>query len=48
MFNAPLSEQAIAGFAVGMATQGWTVIAEFQFADYIFPACARRAGDALM
>ena len=38
VFNTPLSEQGIAGFAIGAATSGATVIAEMQFADYIFPA----------
>jgi 2-oxoisovalerate dehydrogenase E1 component beta subunit len=33
-----LSEQGIAGFAIGMAAVGSTAIAEIQFADYIFPA----------
>jgi 2-oxoisovalerate dehydrogenase E1 component beta subunit len=33
-----LTEQGIAGFAVGMASVGHTAIAEIQFADYIFPA----------
>ncbi len=37
-FNTPLCEQGIAGFAIGMAAMGYTPIAEFQFADYIFPA----------
>mmetsp|Transcript_29060 Transcript_29060/g.56932 ORF Transcript_29060/g.56932 Transcript_29060/m.56932 type:complete len:380 (+) Transcript_29060:135-1274(+) len=37
-FNTPLSEQGIAGFAIGMASMGHTAIAEIQFADYIFPA----------
>ncbi|RNF06564.1 2-oxoisovalerate dehydrogenase beta subunit, mitochondrial precursor [Trypanosoma conorhini] len=38
VFDAPLSEQGIVGFAVGMASVGWKPIAEVQFADYIFPA----------
>jgi len=38
VFNTPLCEQGIAGFAIGAATSGATAIAEMQFADYIFPA----------
>ncbi|CAI7823016.1 unnamed protein product [Closterium sp. NIES-53] len=38
VFNTPLCEQGIAGFAVGLAAMGNTAIAEIQFADYIFPA----------
>lgn len=38
VFNTPLSEQGIAGFAIGAAAMGHTAIAEIQFADYIFPA----------
>lgn len=38
VFNTPLCEQGIAGFAIGVAVGGATAIAEMQFADYIFPA----------
>lgn len=38
VFNTPLCEQGIAGFAIGAAVGGATAIAEIQFADYIFPA----------
>ncbi len=38
VFNTPLSEQGIVGFAIGVASAGATAIAEIQFADYIFPA----------
>lgn len=38
VFNTPLCEQGIAGFAIGTAVSGATTIAEMQFADYIFPA----------
>ena len=37
-FNTPLTEQGIAGFAVGLAAQGAVPVAEIQFADYIYPA----------
>ncbi|KAH9740472.1 2-oxoisovalerate dehydrogenase subunit beta 1 [Citrus sinensis] len=38
VFNTPLCEQGIVGFAIGLAAMGNRAIAEIQFADYIFPA----------
>eukprot|EP00596_Hydrurales_sp_CCMP1899_P010705 CAMPEP_0119055456 /NCGR_PEP_ID=MMETSP1177-20130426/75726_1 /TAXON_ID=2985 /ORGANISM="Ochromonas sp, Strain CCMP1899" /LENGTH=145 /DNA_ID=CAMNT_0007035985 /DNA_START=185 /DNA_END=622 /DNA_ORIENTATION=- len=38
VFNTPLTEQGIVGFAIGYAAMGKTAIAEIQFADYIYPA----------
>jgi len=46
VFNTPLSEQGIAGFGIGMAASGYDVIAEIQFADYIFPAFDQLVNEA--
>lgn len=46
VFNTPLCEQGIAGFAIGMAAHGATVLAEMQFADYIFPAFDQLVNEA--
>ena len=46
VFNTPLCEQGIAGFAIGYAALGRTAIAEIQFADYIFPALDQIVNEA--
>nr|XP_023027571.1 2-oxoisovalerate dehydrogenase subunit beta, mitochondrial-like [Leptinotarsa decemlineata] len=46
VFNTPLCEQGIAGFAIGAAALGSTAIAEIQFADYIFPAFDQLVNEA--
>lgn len=46
VFNTPLCEQGIAGFAIGYASVGGTAIAEIQFADYIFPAFDQLVNEA--
>ena len=46
IFSTPLTEQGIAGFAIGYAAMGGTAIAEIQFADYIFPAFDQLVNEA--
>lgn len=38
VFNTPLTEQGIMGFAIGLSGSGYTALPEIQFADYLFPA----------
>lgn len=46
VFNTPLTEQGIAGFAIGLASMGHTAVAEMQFGDYIFPAFDQLVNEA--
>ena len=46
VFNTPLTEQGIAGFAIGAAAQGMKAIAEIQFADYVYPAFDQLVNEA--
>ena len=46
VFNTPLSEQGIVGFAIGCAAEGMKPIAEVQFADYVYPAFDQLVNEA--
>ena len=46
VFNTPLTEQGIVGFALGAAAQGMKAIAEIQFADYMYPAYDQLVNEA--
>lgn len=46
VFNTPLTEQGIMGFAIGLAAEGMRPVAEIQFADYVFPAFDQMVNEA--
>lgn len=46
VFNTPLCEQGIMGFAIGAAAEGMNAVAEIQFADYVYPAFDQLVNEA--